>query len=54
MDTRVGFGALSVLAEILEEEIKTCVDERGGYIGDPQVILNYTGLRKYLDENKDE
>jgi len=51
MDTRVGFGTISVLAGILEEAIRSCVDNIG-YIGDPDVILKYLELREYLEKGE--
>ena len=48
MDTRVGYMALSVLADIFEEEIRKCVDEKGRFVGDSRVIDTYIQLRKCL------
>jgi len=49
MDSRVGCGAVSVLANITEEAIRASVDIRGKYIGSPDLIVKYQELRKYLD-----
>jgi len=49
MDSRVGCGAISVLAEIVEDAIRKSVDENGGFVGNPEWIVKYTELRKYLE-----
>jgi hypothetical protein len=48
MDDRVGCGAISVLAEIVEEAIRKSVDEKGIYIGNPEWTIKCTELRDYL------
>ena len=49
MDTRVGCGAVSVLADIVEDVIRVFVDAEGRYIGDPDLIRKYLDLKSYLD-----
>jgi len=49
MDTRVGCGAVSILADITEEAIRNDRDEYGRPNCNPDWIAKYLALRKYLD-----
>ena len=49
MDTRVGCGAISILADICNDAIKSSF-KTGNYVEGVELIEKYQGLLKYLRE----
>jgi len=52
MDTRVGFGATSLLEGMCLAYIKSNTDKEGKFKGDWNYVVVYNNLRKYNSEGE--